>query len=268
MPLLLLDSSGALASSVTAIVIAPVTEEVFKGLAVLAIYLLWRREFDGVFDGIVYGGLVGFGFAALENVLYFIDGDGTVFVLRALVFGLNHAFYTSLTGIGLGIARHARSLALRIAAPLGGLAAAIGAHALHNLTLTFAEGIPALVCLALLANWGGVVFVFVIMLIATRRERRWIIDELCDEVALKTLSESQYTIATSPVRRFSARLDALFSGGPVAYWHVGRYLYVLTKLAYAKNARRQRGDAGASAERVNTLRTQAAALSVEMAGLR
>ncbi len=50
--------------------VAPVTEELFKG-AFLVLLLWWRRaELDGVLDGIVYAGMVGIGFAFVENILY------------------------------------------------------------------------------------------------------------------------------------------------------------------------------------------------------
>ena len=48
----------------------PVTEEASKGLFLLLL-LWWRRaELDGILDGIVYAGMVGIGFAFVENILY------------------------------------------------------------------------------------------------------------------------------------------------------------------------------------------------------
>ena len=59
-----LDSNASLA------IVAPVTEEATKG-AFLLLLLWWRRaELDGVLDGIVYAGMVGIGFAFVENILY------------------------------------------------------------------------------------------------------------------------------------------------------------------------------------------------------
>jgi RsiW-degrading membrane proteinase PrsW (M82 family) len=49
--------------------VAPVVEEVAKGFAISLIFLIFRREFDGVLDGIVYGALVVFGFGMTENLL-------------------------------------------------------------------------------------------------------------------------------------------------------------------------------------------------------
>ena len=54
----------------TASIVAPVIEEILKGLAVGIVFLLFRKEFDSILDGIIYGGLAGLGFAATENTLY------------------------------------------------------------------------------------------------------------------------------------------------------------------------------------------------------
>jgi RsiW-degrading membrane proteinase PrsW (M82 family) len=49
---------------------APVTEESLKGIAVLVVFLVVRRELDSVMDGIVYAAVTALGFAATENVFY------------------------------------------------------------------------------------------------------------------------------------------------------------------------------------------------------
>jgi RsiW-degrading membrane proteinase PrsW (M82 family) len=54
-------------------ILAPFVEEIVKGLALLGIFLLFRREFDNVLDGIIYGATVGFGFAMTENIFYFLN---------------------------------------------------------------------------------------------------------------------------------------------------------------------------------------------------
>lgn len=267
-PLLLLDDTGVLADAVVAIVLAPITEEISKGLAILMVFLLWRNEFDGIFDGIIYGGLIGFGFAAMENVLYFTvyyPGDSFTIFLRTVVFGLNHALFTSLTGIGFGIARHARGFAGRYAAPVAGLAAAIFAHFLHNSTSTFTAEYPALLCLAFLADWGGVLLVFVIMLLAIRRERGWIIEQLTEEVGRGTLSQAEYEIVSSPVKRFGTLLTTLTNEGPSRWRHMRHYFHLLTELAHKKHAHSRRGEAGAPQELIDQLRDQVAALGTKTA---
>ena len=63
----------------TGSIIAPIVEESLKGLAVLIVFFVFRREFDSILDGIVYAGIVALGFAATENTHYiynfgYVDG--------------------------------------------------------------------------------------------------------------------------------------------------------------------------------------------------
>ena len=50
---------------------APIVEEVGKGLGLLLLFVTARRAFDGPVDGVVYGALIGAGFALTENIQYF-----------------------------------------------------------------------------------------------------------------------------------------------------------------------------------------------------
>src|SRR5437867_4277693 len=68
--LFLATGSQTAADLGAAVLSAPLVEETVKGLAVFAVFLYFYQEFDSVLDGIIYGSLVGFGFAAAENVNY------------------------------------------------------------------------------------------------------------------------------------------------------------------------------------------------------
>lgn len=131
------------ADAVTAVVSAPVVEETLKGAAILFIAWRRRREFDGVIDGIVYAGMAGAGFAFSENILYLgrafaeagTSGLTEVFFLRCLMGPFAHPLFTACTGIGIGLAATvARSAAARIAYGTAGLVAAMGLHAIWNLS--------------------------------------------------------------------------------------------------------------------------------------
>ncbi|MER7445661.1 PrsW family intramembrane metalloprotease [Microbacterium sp. NPDC097977] len=122
-----------------AVVQAPIVEEFWKGIGVFLIFLIARRSFDGPVDGVVYGALVGAGFAFTENIQYFaislIEGGGgqltVTFILRAIMSPFAHAMFTSLTGLAIGLAarRHASS-----GAALGfGVLGMLGAMLLHGL---------------------------------------------------------------------------------------------------------------------------------------
>ena len=47
----------------TASLIAPIVEECVKAIILVVLFLAYKREFDNVLDGVVYGAMVGLGFA-------------------------------------------------------------------------------------------------------------------------------------------------------------------------------------------------------------
>lgn len=112
-----------IAEQLTASMSAPFIEELTKGAAVLFIFVLFRRHFDHVLDGMIYGAVVGLGFAWLENIMYYVNaaggGGGTesmlkLSFLRGVLNGLSsHVCYTGLTGMGFGLFRIARRGILR-----------------------------------------------------------------------------------------------------------------------------------------------------------
>lgn len=126
------------AAQLTASVSAPFIEELTKGLALVAIYLFFWRDFDNVLDGVLYGAWVGLGFAAFENFIYYSNTEdvGQVFVLTMLrgviiAIGLHPAF-TGITGAGVGLFRVMRRGALRWFIPPAALALAMFAHFTWN----------------------------------------------------------------------------------------------------------------------------------------
>jgi len=175
-PQALFDSDLA-AGLFQSVVAAPVVEEIAKGLALVGIVMFVGHEVDGVLDGLVYGALIGMGFAMTENFFYFLDvalqQDYLVWLmvafLRSGVFGLNHAFYTAIVGVTLAAALGTRR---RWWLPVLGLMMAMGVHALHNLSAAFATRYPVLLLLNVLLSGGGVLVMVTIVVLAWQRERR------------------------------------------------------------------------------------------------
>jgi RsiW-degrading membrane proteinase PrsW (M82 family) len=223
-------------------VVAPVAEEIFKGTALLLLLLLFRHEIDSPLDGIIYGGLVGFGFAAVENVFYFASafmesGPGGMVVLailRALLFGLNHALFTGLTGLGLALMRTAPSSSVKAIAPVAGLGLGIAAHSIHNGSVMLGSELCWPCAITFASDWGGVLILLVVMTWTSVREQRWITDFLMEEIKLGTLSQDDYTVVCSYVSRVATRARALFSGDLKRWWHLGRYHRLATELAFNK----------------------------------
>ncbi len=129
------------AEAMSAIIQAPIVEEFGKGLGVYIIFLVGRRAFDGPVDGIVYGALVGAGFAFTENIQYFaisfLEGgaaDTTVtFFLRGILSPFAHVMFTSVTGFALGLAARRGARAGRALGPwIVGMIGATILHAIWN----------------------------------------------------------------------------------------------------------------------------------------
>jgi RsiW-degrading membrane proteinase PrsW (M82 family) len=199
-------------------VIAPLVEESLKGLAVLLVFLIFQHEFDSVLDGMVYAAITALGFAATENVLYLLGaymegGIGDMlflFVLRVILGGWGHAVYTAFIGIGLAIARLSPNFFVSLVAPIVGWMIAVALHALHNAMAVFLIGSLGLGGLAatLLVDWTTWAIAFAVVIWEIRRERRWIVTYLEEEVEQGTLSLEQYHTARSVRAQFQARAQS------------------------------------------------------------
>jgi protease PrsW len=220
---------------VTAWGLAPLVEEPVKALALIGLFLFVRREFDGPLDGIVYGSLVGFGFSMTENMLYFIryaPDLGALFWVRGVLFGLNHAFFTSMVGLALGAVRYQPSRWARLVALGAGLTLAILFHALHNFAVRYQF---AGLFFAWLVQSGGVVVVLAVAVLAWRNERRWIEEELGDEVRTGIISAEDYAEIASPGQRVRRQLRALTTSGWARYRQIRRLHHLATELAFCKS---------------------------------
>ena len=205
----LIGFSDQFAQVVGSTLIAPPVEELAKGAALWGLYRAARAEFDGTLDGIVYGAVVGLGFAMVENVFYFwsaLQGGGlsawlTIVPTRALAFGLNHAMFTAFTGMGFARARYISSRAGQRRAIWGGLALAVAVHLAHN-----ALSSAGLCVLSFIVDWAGVLVVLVMVGLSWRREAEWMRDYLRQEVTLGVLSEPLYEAVVTRGQRYQAML--------------------------------------------------------------
>ncbi len=226
--------AGAFGPGTEVTILAPVVEETLKAAVLVGIFLFARREWDGVLDGIIYGALVGFGFAMSENVLYFVtyaDQLGGVWLLRSVIFGFNHAFFTSIVGIVLGLVRYdPRRWMGYVAVPLA-LGLAIAVHMLHNASTQF--GLLGL-AIAWLVDGGGILIVLAIALLSLQHELRWINDELREEVALGVITPQQFHWISHPSLRSRVEVQALLTEGWLHYRRLRRFHHLLTELAFIK----------------------------------
>lgn len=240
-------------------IVAPVVEELLKACVLIGIFVFARREFNGVLDGIIYGALVGFGFAMSENILYFMAYSEqlvSVWLIRAVVFGFNHAFFTSVVGIALGLVRHERRRWLGYVAVPVALWLAIVLHGLHNASAQL--GLLGL-GLAWLVNSGGVIVVLAIVLLAHQHEHRWLLSELQAEVDRGVLTAAQFERVLKPSMRSRVELRTLLTRGWLSYRRTRRFHHLLTELAFVKDHLR-RGDRFCTEADVEALRAAVLAM--------
>ncbi len=246
--------------------LAPLVEEPIKALALVALFMLARGEFDGPLDGIVYGALIGFGFAMTENLIFFLHAPaerlGELFWLRSVLFGLNHAFFTSLVGVALGAVRFSSRRWLGYAVLPLALALAVALHALHNIAV-YGQ------LLGLAVAWGmqllGVLVIVMVALLAWRNERRWIAEELGEEISLGTIDTADYVDVISVPRRTRVQTRALLNGGVALFLRTRALHHLMTELALCKYRLRV-GDRFQSCAERDELRRSIIALRASMAG--
>jgi RsiW-degrading membrane proteinase PrsW (M82 family) len=234
---------GALAGEdaghwVSTVVSAPIVEEASKGILVLGFFYFLRREFDGIVDGIIYATFVAIGFAAVENVVYYaqagLDPDGLgiggTFCMRGLLTPWGHPLYTSMTGMGVGLARESTRPWVRRLAPVGGYTFAVLLHALWNGSAVLLGGLGApgaAAFLAMLVLWFVFVAAFLAIVFAlVLRRGRIIREHLLDEVALGHLTHAELEIAASAF----GRLRAYFRRGALGV----EFVRAVARLALSK----------------------------------
>jgi RsiW-degrading membrane proteinase PrsW (M82 family) len=255
----LTGSAGAAEVGTTSIV-APIIEETLKGLAVLAVFLMFRKEFDSVLDGVVYAAVTAMGFAAIENVLYiyrngYLEGGWEGFwilvVIRVILVGWMHPFFTAFTGIGLAIARMTRNVLVKIIAVPTGYAIAVVAHAFHNTFSGLIGGVEGLIAGTFVDYIGyAAMLIFIIWMIVY--ERNILKKHLRDELTNGLISQKQYTSATSFFQT-NAHLSALASGN---FRSTARFYQVCGELAHKKEQLAKIGDEAGNTKLIEGLRAE------------
>lgn len=233
----------ALADQLTASISAPIVEELTKGMGIVALFFLFRDEFDNVLDGIIYGAFIGLGFAWYENILYYVNAsaEGGFFGMALLGWirgvvcaaGGSHAAYTAIVGCSFGFIRVMRRGVLRWSlAPLFMFIAMFAHFAWNTFTSPLVEalspghplgqlflGLPfAVVVLQIPFTSMLLITVFV----SWRHERKIIQKHLAD-VDADVVNEVELAVLSSGFRRNLEGVSVFFTRGPFQ-WFVHRKL--------------------------------------------
>jgi RsiW-degrading membrane proteinase PrsW (M82 family) len=227
---------------------AAVFEELPKGLAVVLLYLVMRKSFDDVVDGILYGAMVGLGFNFVEGLGYMAAHGiiGQFYVRQLLGLFTGHTTYTALIGAGLGVARQQNAAWKRLVAILSGFTAAVAAHFLWDaaamtsfLPHTSNAALEVFVFLplrVLLIDGPFTAMVLALLILGLRREGRILRTELNNEagLGLGTVLPEEVEILANPRKRASWRRSEFSHFGWKGYRWLGRLQRAQLALAWER----------------------------------
>ncbi|HYP01175.1 MAG TPA: PrsW family intramembrane metalloprotease [Pyrinomonadaceae bacterium] len=224
-----------------AVVSAPIVEESMKAAVLFGLFFWKRDEFDGVIDGIVYAAMVGLGFAMTENIQYYGRaalqggvGDGLIlFILRGMMAPFSHPLFTSMTGIGLGLATHTKNGFVRFFAPALGLLLAMFLHSLWNFSASISAGLYFIVYFLIMVPMF--VAVLVSIYFALRREGRIVREHLRHDLEHGRLTPAELDLLASVRGRMGASFRALQRGGYRSWRTRREFNRVASELAFHRN---------------------------------
>ncbi|MBB5956680.1 RsiW-degrading membrane proteinase PrsW (M82 family) [Saccharothrix tamanrassetensis] len=233
-------------STFAAVIGAPIVEEATKAAFVIVLFLRRREEFDGVVDGMVYAGVTAAGFAFTENIYYFArvfvdsglgdlsSGVVALFILRGVLSPFAHPLFTSMTGIGVGIASMTTNRKLRVVAPVLGYLGAAGLHSLWNFSTTVGTGSTFinLYFLIMVPIFAGMVL---LVIWQRRREQRIVAGQLPGMAAQRWIASSEVTLLASLQGRRRWRRAVRRKVGDQAARAVAEYQVAATELAFLRH---------------------------------
>jgi RsiW-degrading membrane proteinase PrsW (M82 family) len=210
-----------------AVVSAPIVEETAKALVLFILYFK-KDEFDGVVDGIVYAAMAGLGFAMTENIQYYgravmesgSSGLTGVFILRGTLSPFAHPLFTSMTGIGLGLARQSSNTFVKLTLPVLGLLTAISMHAIWNGSVVLFGG-PGFLLAYLVIMVPAFVIILAVIFVALRKEGQVVKEFLHPDFKGGRLTQQEYERLCTIRGRMGASFNA-FSRGGVGNWRASR----------------------------------------------
>jgi len=224
-----------------AVISAPIVEEIGKAF-ILIVFFFWKKdEFDGVVDGIVYASLAGLGFAMTENVLYYGNAaaaSGGMLTATVIVRGFfapfSHPLFTSLTGIGLGLARQSTNMAIKILMPVVGLLMAIFMHSIWNASAVFGGG-PVFILIYIVVMVPAFLIMLIVIVLALRREGQVVRQFLVTDIERGLFTREEYEQLGSITGRMGSSFNALSQTGMKGWRTRRRFNQLASELAFHRS---------------------------------
>ena len=234
-------TNAAAGEAFAAVISAPIVEETGKALILFIFFFAKKDEFDGVIDGIVYGSVTALGFAMSENILYYGKAASTggdmltlTVIMRGFFAPFSHPLFTSLTGIGLGLARQSSNLAVKLITPVIGFLMAIFMHSIWNGSAVFGGG-GGFVITYIIVMVPAFVIMLVVIAFALRREGRVVREFLVVDLQRGFLTQEEYKKLGSIFGRMGSSFDSLSSKGVKGWRSRMRFNQLASELAFHRN---------------------------------
>lgn len=241
--------AGQVATSLGAAFVGALIAETLKGGILVGLLRYQRAEIDGVSDGVVYGAMVGLGFALVSNLFAYVQAErsglnalASAFFQRGLLTPLWDPLFSSMIGLGVAYAainpwRRGRW------AVLAGWVLAVLLHTLWDDSVRAGPGRTAVVYVILLGA-------FAVLLVAMVRDRRRIVGLMNECLSRFTnpavMTEDDVRMLGDLRDRRMARQWARLHCGLRGAETMARYQLTATELALAYD-RAQRGQMEAAA---------------------
>jgi RsiW-degrading membrane proteinase PrsW (M82 family) len=230
---------------------AGITEETAKGLGLLLLFIMFRNKFTTTTSGIVYGALIGAGFAMVENFSYFVSYPKSLLFLflgRVVLGWLNHSTFTVCFGAALGSIKHTKVRWQCIVIPLSGYLGAIGLHSAFDFVNSFASSLVSndptsvnTLSFSLLASVSSYippflaqVLILYFLLKSLTHEMTVIRTYLVSEVKAGVVTIDEYVLITHPFLRMKVERRMFFRYGLKQWIRVKRLHQTEIELAFHK----------------------------------
>jgi hypothetical protein len=159
-----------------------------------------------------------------------------IFIVRVPMSGFAHPLFTSLTGVGLGIAARSPSRVVRVTAPLAGLLAAMMLHGGWNLMAVLAQRNSYILLYGYVGLFVPIFLVMLAVALAARSREGLLVTRILPAyVAAGWFSPPEVAALASMSRRLSARQWARRMGGAGGHAAMVAYQAAAAELALLRD---------------------------------
>jgi hypothetical protein len=154
--------------------------------------------------------------------------------MRGTLAPFSHPLFTSMTGIGLGLARQSTNQAIKFVTPILGLLTAMAMHSIWNGSAVMGGGIGFLLTY-IVVMIPAFLILLVVIIFSLRREGRLIREFLYPEFQTGVIHQQEYEQLCSVFKRAGASFDAFTRGGVSRWRDCKQFNQVGSELAFHRS---------------------------------